>query len=67
MVSMCSFCTCIYLLGQIICLACYCLSVEQIDSFSLRHRRHLTLCLYDLWVSTISQDVFEVLFADMIF
>ena len=37
-------------------------------SFSLRHRRHrLELWLYDLWVPKISQDTFEVLFADIIF
>ena len=37
-------------------------------SFSLRHRRHrLELWLYDLWVPEISQDMFEVLFADIIF
>ena len=37
-------------------------------SFSLRHRRHrLELWLYDLWVPKISQDTFEVLFADTIF
>ena len=37
-------------------------------SFTLRHRRHyLELWLYYLWVPKISQDMFEVLFADMIF
>ena len=41
---------------------------RAIASFSLRHRRHrLELWLYDLWVPKISQDMFEVLFADIIF
>ena len=41
---------------------------RAIASFSLKHRRHrLELWFYDLWVLIISQDMFEVLFADMIF
>ena len=37
-------------------------------SFSLSYRRHrLELWLYDLWVPKIFQDMFEVLFADIIF
>ena len=41
---------------------------RAIAGFSLRHRRHrLELWLYDLWVPKIFQDMFEVLFADIIF
>ena len=41
---------------------------RAIASFSLRLRRHrIELWLYDLWVPKISQDIFEVLFADVIF
>ena len=37
-------------------------------SFSLRHRRHrLELWLHDFWVPKISLDMFQVLFADVIF
>ena len=42
-------------------------SCRAIASFSSRNRRHhLELWLYVLWVPKISQDRFEVLFADMI-
>ena len=41
---------------------------KAIASFSLTHRRHrLELWLYELWVPKISQDMYEVLFADIIF
>ena len=41
---------------------------RAIVSFSLRHRRHrLELWFYDVWVPKISQAMFEILFADMIF
>ena len=41
---------------------------RAIASFSLRHRRYrLELWLYYLSIPKISQDMFEVLFADMIF
>ena len=41
---------------------------RSIASFSVRHRRHrLELWLYDLWVPQISQDMFEVLFTDIVF
>ena len=40
---------------------------RTIASFSLRKRRHrLELWLYDFWVAKVSQDMFEVLFADII-
>ena len=42
-------------------------SCRAIASFSSRNRRHhLELWLYVLWVPKISQDMFEVLLADMI-
>ena len=41
---------------------------RAITSSSLWHRRHhIELWLYDLWVSKISQDMFEVLFTAIIF
>ena len=41
---------------------------RAITSFSLRHRTlRLELWLNDLWVTKISQDMFEVLFTDIIF
>ena len=41
---------------------------RSIASFSVRHRRHrLELWLHDLWVPKISQDMFEVLFTDIVF
>ena len=40
----------------------------MVASLSLRHRRcRLELWLYDLWVPKISQDMFEVIFADLMF
>ena len=61
-------CACICLLFRIFCLACYRLCVEQCLAFQLRDRRHrLELWLYDLWVPKTYQDMFEVLFADIIF
>ena len=41
---------------------------RAIASFLLKQRRHrVELWLYDLWVPKIYQDMFEILFADVIF
>ena len=41
---------------------------RAIASFSLEHRRHrLELRLYDLWVPKISQDMFKLFLAGLIF